>query len=100
MIPFGWRRGRLFDRLAVLALFELVVEEAPNGATVVTWRVVGLSQKWGTTGERTGAQFHWRKRKNGGTRIEVLCDASLPCHIVEGGFPCKVSNVDDRRCGV
>ncbi|CAK9108079.1 DNA topoisomerase 3-alpha, partial [Durusdinium trenchii] len=35
VIPFGWRRGRLFDRLAVLALFELVVEEAPNGATVV-----------------------------------------------------------------
>ena len=38
-IPFGWRRGRLFDRLAVLALFELVVEQAPNGAMVVLWRL-------------------------------------------------------------
>ena len=36
-IPFAWRRGRLFDRLAVLALFELVVEESPNGAVVVSW---------------------------------------------------------------
>eukprot|EP00438_Fugacium_kawagutii_P025440 Skav204285 [mRNA] locus=scaffold409:282779:287130:+ [translate_table: standard] len=34
-LAFAWRRGRLFDRLAVLALFELVVEHAPNGAIVV-----------------------------------------------------------------
>eukprot|EP00930_Biecheleria_cincta_P085534 TRINITY_DN74914_c0_g1_i1.p1 TRINITY_DN74914_c0_g1~~TRINITY_DN74914_c0_g1_i1.p1 ORF type:complete len:911 (+),score=91.91 TRINITY_DN74914_c0_g1_i1:229-2733(+) len=33
-VRFSWRRGRLFDRLAVLALFELVVEDAPQGATV------------------------------------------------------------------
>lgn len=35
-IPFTWRRGRLFDRLATLVLFELVVEEAPRGALVAT----------------------------------------------------------------
>ena len=33
-VKFAWRRGRLFDRLAVLALYELCVEAAPAGATV------------------------------------------------------------------
>lgn len=33
-VRFNWRRGRLFDRLAVLTLYELVVEEAPRGALV------------------------------------------------------------------
>ena len=33
-LPFNWRRFRLFDRLATLALFEMVVEESPRGALV------------------------------------------------------------------
>mmetsp|Transcript_64036 Transcript_64036/g.111565 ORF Transcript_64036/g.111565 Transcript_64036/m.111565 type:complete len:957 (-) Transcript_64036:70-2940(-) len=34
-VRFAWRRGRLFDRLAVLALYELCAEGAVDGAVVV-----------------------------------------------------------------
>lgn len=34
-VRFAWRRGRLFDRLAALALYELCVDGAGGGAMVV-----------------------------------------------------------------
>jgi len=34
-LRFAWRRGRLFDQLAVLVLYELCVEASPGGARVV-----------------------------------------------------------------
>jgi len=33
-VKFSWSRGRLFDRLAVLALYELALDGAPQGAIV------------------------------------------------------------------